>query len=61
MTEPAFASPSGLADTVRTWVRAWTVSRELDPPRPHGSGWRVEATEGRLTVSRDPAASGGAI
>jgi len=42
MTEPAFASPSGLADTVRTWVRAWTVSRELDPPRPHGSGWRVE-------------------
>lgn len=42
MTEPAFAPPSDLADTVRTWVRAWTVSRELDPPRAHGSGWRVE-------------------
>jgi len=42
MTEPAAVSPAALADTVRTWVRAWTVSRELDPPLAHGSGWRVE-------------------
>jgi len=42
MTEPAAAIPPDLADTLRTWVRAWTISRELDPPLAHGSGWRVD-------------------